>query len=35
MIRFLTQQFRYGCSVGFGRRGSLTRAVRFYMKGFK
>lgn len=34
MIRFLYKQYRYGCSVGFGRRYALIRAIAMYRKGF-
>jgi hypothetical protein len=34
VIRFLTQQYRYGCRAGFGRREAMSRALRIYIAGF-
>ena len=34
MIRFLINQYRFGCRVGFGRRHSITRAFSLYRNGF-
>ena len=34
MIHFLIKQYRYGCSVGFGRRYALIRALTMYRRGF-
>jgi hypothetical protein len=34
VIHFFRQQYRYGCSVGFGRRDAIKRAMRIYLKGF-
>lgn len=34
MIRFIRHQYRYGCSVGLGRRQALTRAITLYRSGF-
>lgn len=34
MIRFLVSQYRLSCRAGFGRRKSISRAVRTYVRGF-
>jgi hypothetical protein len=33
-VRFLVQQYRFGCRVGFGRRYALSRAITMYRRGF-
>jgi hypothetical protein len=35
MIRFIRHQYKHACRHGFGRREAITRALRFYMRGFK
>lgn len=34
MIRFIFNQYRLSCRVGFGRRKALKRAISAYRKGF-
>jgi hypothetical protein len=34
VIRFLINQYRLSCRVGFGRRKSFLRALRAYRHGF-
>jgi hypothetical protein len=34
MIRFLINQYRLSCRVGFGRRKAIIRAISAYRKGF-
>lgn len=35
MIRFLIKQYQFGCSVGFGRKYALIRAISIYRGGFR
>lgn len=34
MLRHFLNQYRLSCRAGFGRRKSITRAVRTYVRGF-